>query len=452
MSFPRYPSYKDSGVAWLGAVPGHWRISRLCFESWVRARLGWKGLKAEEYVDDGFAFLATPNIKHREIDFENVNFITEGRFDESPEIKLSEGDVLLAKDGSTLGTVNIVRTLPRPTTVNSSIAVITPNANLNGVFLFYVFASSYIEQLIQRTKGGMGVPHLFQADLNKFYIPLPGLPEQTQIAAFLDRETAKIDALVAEQQRLMELLKEKRQAVISHAVTKGLNPNAPMKPSGIEWLGDVPEHWEVYSIRRIVTAIEQGWSPECISRPAEGEEWGVLKAGCVNRGVYDDNDNKALPGELMPIPEYEVHVGDVLMSRASGSPELVGSTALVASTREKLMLSDKIFRLRFDRRMNTNFFVAVLNSRPLRSQIEQALSGGNGLANNLPQASLRGFFIAVPPTEEQQVVCKFIECELTKFDTLTSEAKNATDLLQERRTALISAAVTGQIDVRHLAL
>jgi type I restriction enzyme S subunit len=281
-----------------------------------------------------------------------------------------------------------------------------------------------------------------------FFTPNPPRAEQDDIVAFLDRETAKIDGLVAEQRRLMALLKEKRQAVISHAVTQGLNPHAPMKPSGIEWLGDVPAHWEVCAIRRIVTAIEQGWSPECFARPAEADEWGVLKAGCVNRGIYDQSDNKALPAELTPMPEYEVQIGDVLMSRASGSPELVGSTALVTSTREKLMLSDKIFRLRFDQRMEPKFFVAALNSRPLRSQIEQSLSGGNGLANNLPQASLRGLFLAVPPKQEQQEVCNYLGTELVKFDTLTLEAQRAIDLLAERRTALISAAVTGQIDVR----
>lgn len=109
MSFPRYAKYKDSGVEWLGEVPEHWNISRLGFEAWVRARLGWKGLKAEEYVDGGFAFLSTPNIKGQTIDFEHVNYINQQRYDESPEIKLSVGDVLLAKDGSTLGTVNVVR-------------------------------------------------------------------------------------------------------------------------------------------------------------------------------------------------------------------------------------------------------------------------------------------------------------------------------------------------------
>jgi type I restriction enzyme, S subunit len=230
MSLSKHLDTKDSGVDWLGEIPSDWSVSRLGFESWVRARLGWKGLKADEYVDDGFAFLSTPNIKDREIDFENVNFITQERFEESPEIKLRLGDVLLAKDGSTLGTVNVVRTLPRPTTVNSSIAVITPRESLDSVFLYYLFRSSYMEQTIQEIKGGMGVPHLFQSDLVKFYLPLPPLDEQRAIASFLDVETSKIDGLVSEQRRLIELLKEKRQAVISHAVTKGLNPNATMRP------------------------------------------------------------------------------------------------------------------------------------------------------------------------------------------------------------------------------
>ena len=264
MSLPRYPKYKDSGMEWLAEVPERWTTTKLGFESWVRARLGWKGLKAEEYVDDGFAFLSTPNIKGRDIDFAGANFITQERFDESPEIKIQRGDVLLAKDGSTLGTVNIVRHLPRPTTVNSSIAVITPYERLVGQFLYYVFQSSHMEQTIEQAKGGMGVPHIFQGDINKFQITLPPTDEQTHIAAYLDRETAKIDALMAEQQRLMELLKEKRQAVISHAVTKGLNPKAALKPSGNEWLGDVPDHWEITPLKYVVS-LRSGGTPSKIN-------------------------------------------------------------------------------------------------------------------------------------------------------------------------------------------
>jgi type I restriction enzyme, S subunit len=210
---------KPSGVEWLGDIPINWMVSKLGFEAWVRARLGWKGLKAEEYVENGFAFLATPNIKGNDIDFENVNYINQNRYDESPEIKLNPGDVLLTKDGSTLGTVNVVRHLPRPATVNSSIAVITPGKALDGIFLYFLFQSSFMQNTIQMTKGGMGVPHLFQEDLNKFHMPLPPLAAQLSIAAYLDDATAKIDTLIAKARQAIALQKEHRTALISAAVT-----------------------------------------------------------------------------------------------------------------------------------------------------------------------------------------------------------------------------------------
>ena len=439
MSFPRYPVYKDSGVAWLGEVPVHWKVSRSRRMFAVRSE---PALASDRMLTASQKYGVLYQSDFVEMEGRRVVEVILGK----ESLKHVEPDDFIISMRSFQGGIEWCK-LRGSTSFHY--VMLKPIKEVHPPFFAHLFKSvTFIQALRTTTDLIRDGQELRYSNFVQVDLPAVPMAEQTQIAAFLDRETAKIDALVAEQRRLMELLKEKRHAVISHAVTRGLDPDAPMKPSGIEWFGDVPEHWEVCSIRRIVTAIEQGWSPECFARPAEDEEWGVLKAGCVNRGVYDQNDNKALPAELTPMPEYEVQVGDVLMSRASGSPELVGSTALVTSTREKLMLSDKIFRLRFDQRMEPRFFVSVLNSRPLRSQIEQALSGGNGLANNLPQASLRGFFLAVPPKPEQWQVCDYLESELAKFDTLTTEAQRAIDLLQERRTALISAAVTGQIDVR----
>ena len=237
---PGYPTYKPSGVEWLGPVPEGWSISKLGFHASVKARLGWRGLKADEYVDEGFIFLSTPNIKNRHIDFDDVNYITKERYLESPEIMLEVGDVLIAKDGSTLGTTNVVRSLPAPATVNSSIAVLRPKSNLNSSFLYWIMTCPYTQSIIQQVKDGQGVPHLFQADLRKFWVWLPSYEEQRTIASYLDRETSRIDALLEKKQRQIELLQEKRTGLISHAVTKGLNPNATMKDSGIEWLGNFP--------------------------------------------------------------------------------------------------------------------------------------------------------------------------------------------------------------------
>jgi type I restriction enzyme, S subunit len=210
---------KGSGVEWIGEIPEHWLFTRLDFVSRVKARLGWKGLKAEEYVEDGYAFLATPNLKERNIDFNNVNYITEERYLESPEIMLEVGDVLLAKDGSTLGIVNVVRNLPKNSTVNSSIAVIRPTEKIDSVYFYYYLKSTYIQDVINQIKDGMGVPHLFQADIKKFKIPLPPMDEQVVIAKYLDEETLKLEQLVGKVKKQIEALKEYRQSLIYEAVT-----------------------------------------------------------------------------------------------------------------------------------------------------------------------------------------------------------------------------------------
>ncbi|MTI03694.1 restriction endonuclease subunit S [Roseibium sp. RKSG952] len=210
---------RPSGIDWLGDVPAHWEVGYLGYEASIKARLGWKGLKADEYVDDGYIFLATPNIKSDQIDFENVNFITQERYDESPEIALKVGDVLVTKDGSTTGTTNVVRDLPRPATVNSSIAVIRSSGRLASIYLYFWFQSEYTQNVIKRMQDGMGVPHLFQADLRKFCVLLPPATEQYEIVRHLEDVVPALDKLLRKAQSAITLLQERRSALISAAVT-----------------------------------------------------------------------------------------------------------------------------------------------------------------------------------------------------------------------------------------
>lgn len=211
---------KDSGVEWLGKIPEHWSVSRLSYLATVNGRVGWKALKADEYVDEGFAFLSTPDIKGKQIDFENTNRITEERYLESPEIMLEVGDVLLAKDGSTLGITAYVEELPRAATVNSSIAVLkTFNNQLYSEYLYWFLLGQYMQNIIQRKKEGMGVPHLFQRDINKFTILLPDFGEQKKICEKLRSSVGRLDFLLDEVRGTIDLLREHRTALISAAVT-----------------------------------------------------------------------------------------------------------------------------------------------------------------------------------------------------------------------------------------
>ncbi len=442
MSFPRYPAYKPSGVKWLGEVPEHWDLSKLGFEAWVRARLGWKGLKAEEYVDSGIAFLSTPNIKGQLIDFSDVSYITPARYDESPEIKLSAGDVLLAKDGSTLGISNVVRTLPGPATVNSSIAVITPSNRLNSIYLYHLLSGTGVQQLIQQKKGGMGVPHLFQSDLVKFAVPVPPSGEQRAIATFLDHETAKIDALISEQQRLIELLQEKRQAVISHAVTKGLNPDAPMKDSGVEWLGEVPEHWEVRKVSHLVDGIGSGTTPR-----SDTVEY--YEDGCIPWVVTGDLNDSYLEACQNQITDKAMAEHTSLRLYPAGSV----AVAMYGATIGKASILD------FEATVNQACCVLPSSSIVLsgyllgfilaaRTHLLSLATGGG--QPNINQEVIRSLRIPLPSLDEQAKITNYVEIATAELESLLDLSAHQVLLLQERRSALISAAVTGQIDVRGL--
>jgi len=437
MSLPAYAEYKKTGFIWVDLAPSHWPLNRLgdiChFE---------QGKAHEPFIDPDGEYICV-----------NSRFVsTEGasrKFCLKNLTPVKMHDILMVMsdlpNGRALAKAYFVQD-DRPYAVNQRVCRISTNKNAFARFLFYLLNR---HPDLMMCDDGVNQTHLSNSDYLKLKIYLPSLSEQTTIARFLDHETAKIDALIAEQQRLIDLLKEKRQAVISHAVTKGLDPNAPMKDSGVEWLGDVPEHWTTCQLRRVILKIEQGWSPECENRVAEDDEWGVLKTGCLNGGRFNVLESKALPPYLTPKTEYQIHKNDLLMSRASGSPKLIGSVALVPKINKNLMMSDKIFRLNLDEKMiEKEFFVYVSVALFFRAQLENAISGAEGLANNLPQTNIKGFWIVIPRMIEQEKIIKFLDQQTAKIDELISNAHQGIDLLKERRSALISAAVTGKIDVR----
>ena len=213
---------KDSGVDWIGEIPAHWGVVKFKFSMSIKARLGWKGLKADEYVDmSEYGFLSTPNIKHKNIKYDDSYFITKERYEESPEIMLQEGDVLLVKDGSTLGISNIVHKMPFKCTVNSSIAVLRvfDEKSIGPSYLDLFLKSRTMQKLISRMKDGMGVPHLFQADIKNFSHLLPPLSEQAEIVDFVRSESNALDQAVEMQEKQVAQLKEYKTTLINSAVT-----------------------------------------------------------------------------------------------------------------------------------------------------------------------------------------------------------------------------------------
>lgn len=211
---------KDSGDRWIGLFPSSWTTRRLNFSSWIRARLGWKGLKASEYVDNGYPFLSAFNIVNDKIKWENLNFINKYRYDESPEIKLSVGDILLVKDGAGIGKCARIDELPcGESTANGSLAVITANYFVDYRYLYYFMISKSFKDHTELLINGMGVPHFTQGEMKKIVIPIPPKSEQQAIVAYLDKQMQRFDSAITNCQRQIALLQERKQIIINEVVT-----------------------------------------------------------------------------------------------------------------------------------------------------------------------------------------------------------------------------------------
>jgi len=443
----RYPDYQDSGVPWLGDVPSHWERKRLRFAAAVNPRR----LVADAMPSDAeVSFLPMEAIGERgELDLaalRPVGAVSTGY------TFFRDGDVLVAKitpcfeNGKGALARDLVGGVGFGTT---ELHVLRSGRFVDARFLYLLTTSHFFRSAGAASMYGAGGQKRVADDFVKdFPSAIPPLDEQQEIVSFLARETAKIDALAEKKRRLLGLIEEKRAALISHAVTRGLDPDAPMKDSGIEWLGQVPAHWRVMRLKFSLRTIEQGWCPPSETRLAEPGEYGILKAGAANGGVFRPQEHKALVPGTEPLTEYSVRKGDLVVSRAN-TRSLLGSAALVEHDHPNLLLCDKLYRVHSDESaLRAEFLVRVLASRYVRYQLEADATGASDSMQNIQQGTVRELVVAHPPLAEQDAIIGYVRREAAKLDQLAAKLKRHVDLLGEYRTALISAAVTGKIDVR----
>jgi type I restriction enzyme S subunit len=317
---------------------------------------------------------------------------------------------------------------------------IRPTDEINSRFLHYFMNSSLArEQYNYQSTTTTGLANLNSEIIGNLRVPFIPLPEQQAIADFLDSKTAQLDDLIAKKQRQIDLLHEQRTALINQAVTKGLNPDALMKDSGVEWLGEIPSHWEAKKLKYVGQAvIGLTYSPENVTDEENGTL--VFRASNVNGGKIVYGDNVFVN---MEIPEHLItKVGDILICVRSGSRDLIGKNALIDEN--SAGHSFGAFMTVFRSNIN-NFLSYVFNSRLFKFQ-----SGlfNTSTVNQLTQSSLYNFRVPVPPIDEQEKIIQFLNVELAQIDKTTNRLAKQIELLQEYRTALISAAVTGKIDVR----
>jgi type I restriction enzyme S subunit len=451
MKYSAYPAYKDSGVDWLGEIPEHWEVKRL---KWVVSQIGSgktpKG-GGQIYRNSGVIFLRSQNIHFDGLRLEDVVYIDDVIDKEMASTRVRPQDVLLNITGASLGRCSIVPSDFPAANVNQHVCIIRPiHKSIQPSFLLSAIASNTIQAQIFSSENGTSREGLTFSQIANLVLAVPSnLSEQQAIASFLDRETAKIDALIAKKERLIELLQEKRTAIISHALTKGLDPTVPLRDSGVEWLGEVPAHWKVLSVRRLAGMIEQGWSPVAEDRLASEDEWGVIKLSAVNQGLFRPEEHKTLPEDMEADKRYEIKAGDFLLTRAN-TPNLVGDVCVVSNTRPHLMLSDLVYRVFVDdNRVSRKYLCYWFLCRAGRYQITRDARGSSLSMVKVSQNSIRSWLVALPPFLEQQAIASYLDHETAKIDALIAKIREGIEKLKEYRTGLISAAVTGKIDVRN---
>lgn len=427
MSFPRYPKYKESGVEWLGEVPEHWKHLPV----WLLFEIGrGRVISNEEILDNIGDF---PVYSSQTEANGVMGYINTYDFD---------GDYLTwTTDGANAGTVFRRTGKFNCTNVCGTLKPKTADVSLD--YCCHALAIStrpFVRLDIN--------PKLMNNVMAKIRIPVPTLAEQTAIADFLAHETAKIDALVQEQERLIELLKEKRQAVISHAVTKGLNPKAPMKDSGIEWLGQVPAHWEIKPLRRFSCFVQSGpfGSQLHADEYVSGQVPVVNPVNLVNGQIIPSEDVTVTSDVVERLAHQKLHAGDVVFSRRGE----LGRCALVSEREAGWLCGTGSMILRLHKsEYNAGYLSAYLSLELLRQYFVSFSVGA--IMDSLSSATLLAMPMIVPPMSEQASIVCFVNEQEDSLNQLISTAQRAIDLFQERRTALISAAVTGKIDVRKVA-
>lgn len=328
---------------------------------------------------------------------------------------------------------------------STELLVLKPQPDIHPRFLLYSMLSSDFVGQVNASTFGAKMPRANWEFIGSKKLPIPIYETQRLIADYLDRETARIDALVTEKEKMLTLLEEKRSTLISRAVTRGLDPTVPLKPSGLDWLGDIPAHWDIRRLKFVSDSLDQGSSPVAANSPAGPDELGIVKLSAVNKGRFRRDENKALRESDGQEQVLSLRKGDVLITRGN-TPDLVADVACVPSDEPNLLLPDLVYRLRVrEDQILPEFLTFFLTTGVARSQIQRDARGSSGSMVKVSQGHVLDWQAPIPPIVEQFEIVGEIQAAEIKSVPLFNNLVGSISLLHERRNALITAAVTDQI-------
>lgn len=427
-------------------IPGSWEKRRLKHVGIVISGTGfppeYQGNEHEELpflkVSDMSAQGSEKWVSHA------INSISRNTAKELGATIVPANAIIYAKIGAAL-LLNKRRILRNPSCIDNNMSAFVPHAVIPKWALWWMSAIDFGEYV-----NPGAIPSFTEGQQKELPFLVPPFKDQHLIADYLDRETTRIDALVAEKEKMLALLEEKRTALISRAVTRGLNPDAPLKPSGLQWIGEMPAHWNIRRLKFVSASLDQGSSPIAANMPASPEEIGILKLSAISKGRFRREKNKALRDADGNEQSLSLKKGDILISRGN-TPDLVADVACVPNDEPNLLLPDLIYRLRVrDSLILPDFLTYFLTTQHARIQIQRDARGSSGSMVKVSQGHVLDWQTPIPPLSEQFEIVEHIKVYEQKVEKLRNELSSSILLLKERRYALITAAVTGQIPTKEL--
>lgn len=426
-----YPEYKSTSIDWLGDIPSHWRVVA---GKWIVNFT--YGFPADSKLFS-IEKKGLPLIRIRDIYSTDTEVYYEGN-DYPAESIINNGDLLIGMDGD----FNVARWNGSKAVLNQRVCKYEDSEAISKKYMFYILPLILNE--INATKYATTVKHLSATDLSEMKLTVPPIEEQEVIAAYLDNVTGKVDALIAEKQKQVEDLRAYRTSLVTETVTRGLDSNAHLRPSGIDWLGDIPQHWEISALKYLTSKIGSGVTPRGGSEVYLDK--GVLFIRSQN--VYPDglhlDDPKYISESIdESMPNTRVYTGDILLNITGAS---IGRCCVYTKT-ESANVNQHVCIIRpLCNLIKSQFLCYILNSKIGQNQIALYQTGGNREGLNFEQ--LRNFAIPLPPLFEQQAIANFLDEKTAKIDALIDALTKQLDELAEYKKAVISEAVTGKVDVR----
>ncbi|RXZ42206.1 restriction endonuclease subunit S [Crenobacter cavernae] len=443
MRFKPYAEYRESGVEWIGKVPSHWETWKLSHAFSLIGSGTTPPTLEEQWYEGNVPWVTTGELREDTIVNTNKNLNSDALLKFPTLKKYPAGSVVIAMYGATIGRVGI---LGVDATTNQACCVLAKSQYLQNRFTFY-WLQAFKNEIVNLSSGG-GQPNINQEKVTSLRICAPHTNEQDGVAAFLDRETARIDALIDRKQHQIALIAEKRQALITRAVTRGLDSDAPVRDSGVKWLGEVPVHWDVKRLKfnsHLQTGVAKGKDME----DKETVFVPYLRVANVQDGFLALDDVQIIEIEASSFTRYLLKPGDVLMNEG-GDNDKLGRGAIWHGEINPCIHQNHVFAIRLDAGFEPEWLSLYTSSTPAKFYFTQLAKQTTNLAS-ISSSNLHEISVTWPPEHERAELLNRVAGETSRLDTLTEKLTRSIELLKEHRAALITAAVTGRIDVRDAA-